>query len=348
MKNKLTIALIAANRPNELLECLKYIKNINYKDFELLISDDSADLPQGFETKVKNMFPKAFFINNSPPLGEIKNSNFVMNKASSEYICLFHDDDRMLPEYFDVIIPVMEKNKDISFAYTGRIMVDQENNEIAKHRARRLDLVNLYDANDILNNMIYNQPMPEYRVPMNTPGMVVRKDIFDKVKGFSSKIDTHCDTDFILRALVVSNKVLYVNKPLMLSKVWYGQSGRTSSSRRGVALEAQLGVVDNFISFSKKQGNTKYEKDKINIYKNFAQRCVHSNGPITWIALRYEGSYKNKVKSLLKTTKLLFKLDSKQKYNPKLYIFLMGAILIPQNILKLLQISLLRFYNEKR
>lgn len=347
-KNKVTIALIAANRPNELIKCLKSVIAQEYKEFDLIVSDDSVTLSQNDKKRIEKLAKKkGTYSHNVPPLGEIPNSNRTISAAKTEYVCLLHDDDRLEKDYLNRIIKELEKNPSIDLAYTGRVIVDHNDKSIAMHHSDNIDDIEIYKASDILDNFLYNTELQRYVIPINTPGLVFRKSIFEEIGGFSEEIDTHCDTDFLLKALYRSKSVLLINEPLYISKVWYGNSGRTSSSRRGVVWSAQKSVYINFINFAKSYRDKKITKRKDEILLALAKRSVDINGPLVWIALRYQGSLKSKYKHLISTYREISKYELTYFEKIKLALIYISTLLIPQFLwLFFLKIFLFK-YNEK-
>ena len=165
--------------------------------------------------------------------------------------------------------------------------------------------------------------------------------------GFDATITTHCDTDFLLRILAVSDKVLLVNKLLYISKIWYGSSGRTKSSETGEVFFTEKAVLDTFIDFTQKKGVTKYSRLKSKIYTAFVDRSINLNGPLSWINLRFTGSYSQKLEKYLKTVKGFIQLSPKSALNPKMYILLLMNILTPKWIVNLTHHILLKLYLKK-
>lgn len=89
--------------------CIPTYKNISYlkhlmdsigsqtfKDFEVVVSDDSSDnTVLDFLEQYKNKFPVRYF-KNTPALGTPANWNFAIRQAKGEWIKLIHDDDWLL------------------------------------------------------------------------------------------------------------------------------------------------------------------------------------------------------------------------------------------------------------
>lgn len=345
MEKGITICLVTANRPKEFRKAVESIANLSAKDYKVIVADDSSD--DQSEKITKEVLPDALYFRNDPPLREIANSNKCISMADTEIVCLFHDDDVLAPGYFDTILSSMRQNNDIDMAFTGRIMVDQDDKELARQVLKDGQESYVYNAHDILDFMLFGKKLGDYRVFINTPGLVFKKSVFEKFGGFDSSIDTHCDTDFLFKSLLVSNKVLFVNKPLYINKLWYGVSGRTKTSERGDVFMAQKGVRDNFIAFCEKHGYSKYVGLKGEIYKEFALEGARVNGFLGWISLRYKGSYFGKVRAIIRTTFDVVKMNPIVLFYPMLYFMFFASILVPQFVQRMLLGVLMRKYNQK-
>lgn len=345
MKKRLTICLVTANRPKEFRKAVESIANLSIEDYEVIVADDSSD--DESEKITREVLPEAVYFRNDPPLREMANSNKCISLAKTDMVCLFHDDDLLAPAYFDQILPYMSRNEDIDMAFTGRIMVDQDDVELARQVLKEGESHYIYAAHDILDFMLFGKELKDYRVFINTPGLVFRKSVFEKFGGFDSSIDTHCDTDFLFKSLLVSRKVMFVNEPLYTNKLWYGVSGRTKSSERGDVLTAQKGVRDNFIAFCEKNGYSHYVGLKKKIYEAFALEGTRFNGFLIWISLRYKGGYFAKVRSLFRTAGSIIGLNPKVLLYPRFYFVFLGSVLVPQFVQKQFLGILLKKYNQK-
>ncbi len=346
ISNLLTIATVTANRPNEFLDAINSIKSLQYPKFSVIIGDDSNNNVS--ESISKKIIPTAKYYRNSPALGEILNTNKCISLAKTKYVCLFHDDDKFEKEYFNQIIEYMDKNPQIDLAYTGRIMVDQNNLELARQVINSDKTSFIYNARDILDYMVLGKKINNYRVYINTPGLVFRKEIFDAVGGFDANVDTHCDTDFLLKILLVSNKVLFINRPLYINKIWYGLSGRTKSSERGNVLFAELGVINNFIKFAESKNKYRYIKNKNKIYEKFSNDAIAINGPFSWISLRFKGTYIDKVRAMIFTAQKVISMNKRILINPKFYFVFIGNILLPRTMRNAIHRMVLKFYLNKK
>jgi len=89
----ISICIPAYKRVNYLKRLLDSIAIQSYKNFEIIISDDSPDdSVKDLTEEYKNLLPLIYF-KNEKSLGTPANWNFGISKAKGEWIKLMHDDD---------------------------------------------------------------------------------------------------------------------------------------------------------------------------------------------------------------------------------------------------------------
>lgn len=126
MGSKVSICIPVYNNPDGLDKLLRSIENQDYRDFEVIVSDDSAN------DECKDI---ALSYNNDFDLNYIKhvatgkpgdNWNSSLSKANGDYIkMMFHDDwftdDKSLGKYVEML-----DNSDAAFAFSGSMQVAED------------------------------------------------------------------------------------------------------------------------------------------------------------------------------------------------------------------------------
>lgn len=127
MSVKVSICIPAYKRVHFLKRLLNSIANQTYKNYEVIVSDDSDDdsvynLVQSYTDTLPILYYK-----NSPALGTPRNWMAGMNKASGEWVKLIHDDDwfadeNSLQQYMDAT------TSDCKFIFSGYNAYYEETN----------------------------------------------------------------------------------------------------------------------------------------------------------------------------------------------------------------------------
>ena len=345
MNKSITICLVTANRPLELKKALLSIKKQTYQNFDVIVADDSQ-IPFSLKN-IQKILPNAKYYHNKIPLREAKNTNKVFACAKTDYVCLFHDDDILEPNFIKRVVDSIDKfHPDL--IYTSRLIIDQDDKIIATQISEK-NHNNLFvsiESKKILDVLVINKYLSDYVVSIMTPGLVYRKVIFDKCGGFDSSVNTHIDIDLIYKILATSKKTIFINELLYRSRIWFGLSGRTKTSEKGNVFFAQKEIIDNFILFCKKNKIKNYSKNEL--YKNYALRCLSINGPFTWINLRFNGPYLEKLYWLLNTGSEIIKTYPLTILYPSFYILLFSNIIIPTKLMQYFQNKFLVLFLNKK
>ena len=117
---KVSICIPTYKQVEYLRKTLSSLKEQTFIDYELIVSDDSADdsvfnLLQEFDFKGKLKYFK-----NSPALGSPANWNFAITQATGEYIKILHHDDFFTSsESLAKYVKLLDQNPSSSFAFSG-------------------------------------------------------------------------------------------------------------------------------------------------------------------------------------------------------------------------------------
>jgi len=97
---KYSILIPTFNKDKYLQHTIKSILDNDYKNFELIISDDfSTDDTNKVLSEINDSRVKII----KPPfkLTQTKNYEFILSHAQGEWITILGDDDGVLPDFFD-------------------------------------------------------------------------------------------------------------------------------------------------------------------------------------------------------------------------------------------------------
>lgn len=97
---KITVGVTAYNRPGLLRQTVLSVLHQSYENFELIISNDYIAEPVTFETLGIESDSRIKIVNQKINLGEIKNMNYMLDNAVSDWFIWLADDDLLHPEFF--------------------------------------------------------------------------------------------------------------------------------------------------------------------------------------------------------------------------------------------------------
>ena len=123
----ISIIIPTFNRPDFLLEAVESIWNQTILPDEIIIGDDSLnDLTEKLvkqKIMVQSKVPVRYY-HNHPPLRQAENVNFLIRKATSDYLLLLHDDDALLPECLQLLLPPLIENPWVVSSFGKQYVMD--------------------------------------------------------------------------------------------------------------------------------------------------------------------------------------------------------------------------------
>lgn len=128
IQDNFEIYIMTRDRVNFLIENLEVIKKYNNLKIRVTISDNSASQATG-EIVSKNFSEFNYIKRNN--LSSEDHFNIIYSEVKSKYVLIFHDDDLLLPQFFDRIESILEKmrNYQISALAFNAIIIDENGKE---------------------------------------------------------------------------------------------------------------------------------------------------------------------------------------------------------------------------
>lgn len=125
---KVSVMIPVYNASEFIIECLESILSQDYKNIELVVSDDCST--DGTQDILKNYAgnEKVKLYLNERNLGVTTNCNQALRECTGEYICFFAGDDVMLPYKISSQVQLMESDSDASMCYHQVDVFDSESN----------------------------------------------------------------------------------------------------------------------------------------------------------------------------------------------------------------------------
>jgi glycosyltransferase involved in cell wall biosynthesis len=126
-KPLVSIGLPTFNRATDLQACLANLTNLDYKNIEIIISDNhstdtTAEVSKQFVKKDKRI---RYYRQKSHLAGE-KNFVFVLEKANGKYFFLASDDDIRSKTYISDLVLLLEQNENATLAITDTTLFTKE------------------------------------------------------------------------------------------------------------------------------------------------------------------------------------------------------------------------------
>jgi glycosyltransferase involved in cell wall biosynthesis len=118
-KGMVSVGLPAYNRPDSLRRVLSNITAQTYQNLEIIVSEDASP-----DTRVRNVIEefassdhRIKYFKQDQNKGVLANADFVLRQAHGEYFAWFSDDDWRSPEFIELLVDELKKNKNVDFAF---------------------------------------------------------------------------------------------------------------------------------------------------------------------------------------------------------------------------------------
>ena len=226
MKKSVSIIIVNYNKKQDTIDCLKSLKNQTYKNFEILLVDNSSKYNSFLELKRElKQFKEnleIFLIRSEVNLYFAGGNNKALKKAKGEYICLLNNDTIVLPDFIEKMVDFLEKNPDAGMI-SPKIKVYKNKNYLWYAGA----FVNLRKANVSVLRGRYeldpqNQKYNEIELTDYAAGtaLFLKKEVIDKVGLLDEIFFMYFEeTDWNLRAKKKGYKIYYVPTTIIYHNV---------------------------------------------------------------------------------------------------------------------------------
>lgn len=132
---KLSVCIPAYCQVEYLRETLLSVAEQSYKDYELIITDDTRDDSVMRLVDSFNFGERLRYIKNSTQLGSPDNWNKAVDLANGEYIKILHHDDRLSrSDSLECFVAMLDENPNVNFAFSATKVIDINTHSIRIHR----------------------------------------------------------------------------------------------------------------------------------------------------------------------------------------------------------------------
>lgn len=201
---KVSICIPTYKQVTFLKKCIESILIQDYKDYELIITDDTPDdsVLQLVKTLLKDK--PHFYIKNSPSLGSPANWSKAISLATGDYIKIMHHDDCFYDAHsLAEFVKAFELYPETVFAFCNSEVINEleATSRINIPSKKQLESLKTNPINLFLGNFIGAPSATMYRK--------------DRLTVFDNQLKWLVDIDFYMSLLYKNNKHIYINKTLV-------------------------------------------------------------------------------------------------------------------------------------
>ena len=227
---KISVIVPMYNTPvdffKELVECLI---SQTYTNWELCLADGSPEKNEEIDEIINSDERiKYKFIGENK--GIAGNSNEALNMATGDFIALLDHDD-LIPEFsLYEIVNCINNNPDVEFIYTDEDKIDKKGGKRYEPYFKSDFAPDTLRANNYICHF-----------------SVYKKELMDKLKGFSEGYDGAQDYDLILRMSENTDKIVHIPKVLYHWRVHSLSTAQHGGTAKPYAYEAGIKAIQSHI-----------------------------------------------------------------------------------------------------
>ena len=201
---KVSICIPTYKQLEFLKRTLDSILQQTYKDYEVIVSDDTADDSVFNLLKKYNFGSQLKYYKNPVSLGSPKNWNEAIRHASGEYIKILHHDDwfsfnNSLEEY----VKMLDENPESDFAFSGTIVYHADTNESRVYCIKET----------ILSKVIQDPLVIFFGNYIGGPSATIYRKKANKF--YDTEMKWIVDVDFYISVLRENPKLVFNKNPLI-------------------------------------------------------------------------------------------------------------------------------------
>lgn len=269
MAPKVSICIPAYRGGRIFSELLNSIKNQDFTDYEVIITDDSPDYSIKDIVQDFNFGQKLLYFRNNTNLGSPRNWNEAISKANGELIKIMHHDDwfsssKSLNEF----VTAMEKNPSADFGFSQCSRFTENIEYHSPYRISKEQLIKI-------NGNIYNLFIGNY---IGSPSVCIFRN--HKGYAFDNRLKWLVDVDFYISLLKCNKNIVYIDKPLINIGIHEKQITKSVESDRSVQIFENLYLIDKHDLFDANIKNIKgylyglFEYNNVETYEELQSVCA--------------------------------------------------------------------------
>jgi glycosyltransferase involved in cell wall biosynthesis len=236
---KVSILIPCYNQENFITECIDSILVQDFKDYELVISDDgSSDSTPKLLYEYKDERIK--IILNGRNRGMVNNWNYILSEAQGEYIKFVFGDDKLTSQdTITEMVRALDAEPEIGLVFCQRILIDS--NSLIKKIAETFSRGGTYIGQDIISQCLSSQKnlVGEPTAVMFRRGLAPR--------GFDTRLKQLVDLEMWMH-ITLNTKAFFIKKPLVAFRIHEKQQTKVNLGVKDLSEREMLLLINCYNS----------------------------------------------------------------------------------------------------
>jgi glycosyltransferase involved in cell wall biosynthesis len=215
-----SVCIPAYNAARYLEGSLASVLGQTFADFELVVVDDySTDATESIARSFTD--GRLRYVRNELRLGLVGNWNRCLELGRGRYLCLFHQDDVMMPDNLEAKVRVLEANPGVGLVHSNAQLIGPGDEVIAEQW-----LSSPTAADDGVHaGLPYVRRLLTGPNLVCCPGVVARRDCYERLGGFDGRLPYTADWEMWMR-IAAFHDVAYLLRPLVRYRLHEGMASR--------------------------------------------------------------------------------------------------------------------------
>lgn len=213
MKQPFFSILIATyNRPTYIGKCLRSVLENDFKDFEVIISDDHSQKIDEIKTAIHSYLnlPNINFIYQPQNLGFHGNYNFLIDNAKGKFLILVDDDDKLKPDALRKLKEYIDKNPQYDLYGFGYEVIDEDDNFYCSYCPPKYFEISL-EKPKFVRNLFFSDVLP-FQV-FHSCAICFKREIGQEIKR-KKEASIGADMVFLFESINSGKKMLVIPEVL--------------------------------------------------------------------------------------------------------------------------------------
>lgn len=213
-----SIIIVNFNAKDYLKQCLDAVYNNHYPNYEVIVVDNGSDdgsreLLQDYQSRYQHL--QNIFLDKN--MGPAYARNQAVHKANGKYLAFLDNDARPDPDWLFQPIEIMEKDKSVAACQCKLLLMNEPDRyDYGGEYISQLGFLVQRVLEGYVDDGKYDQQ--EEILAAKSAGMVLRKDVFEKVGGLDDDYFIYMEeTDLGWRMWLAGYRVVFSPQ----SKVWH-------------------------------------------------------------------------------------------------------------------------------
>ncbi len=200
-----SVCISTRNRAGFLETSIKSAMQQSLGKIEIIVLDDCST-DNTFEMVKQFDDPRILYIRPQTRLGITPSWNRCAAISRGRFITFLNDDDALLPEMLEAECRLLDENPKLACVYCGFNLIDDSGKVIKTNIPHAESYIKNGEV-EFLTHVISNY--------MCTQTVLIRRDVFEKLKGFDESLCSCTDLDFFFRVELNRHRIGYINKALV-------------------------------------------------------------------------------------------------------------------------------------